>query len=56
MKLHELAPVAGSTTEAKRKGRGIGTGNGKTAGRGGVCAPVPSLQAPHTLFQRMAIL
>ena len=34
MKLHELAPVAGSTTEAKRKGRGIGTGNGKTAGRG----------------------
>ena len=34
MKLHELAPVAGSTTEAKRKGRGLGTGNGKTAGRG----------------------
>ncbi len=34
MKLHELAPAAGSTKEAKRKGRGIGTGNGKTAGRG----------------------
>jgi large subunit ribosomal protein L15 len=34
MKLHELAPAAGSTHEAKRKGRGIGTGNGKTAGRG----------------------
>ena len=34
MKLHELAPVAGSTQVAKRKGRGVGTGNGKTAGRG----------------------
>jgi len=34
MKLHELAPVAGSTFEGKRKGRGPGTGNGKTAGRG----------------------
>ena len=34
MKLHELSPAAGSTTAGKRKGRGIGTGNGKTAGRG----------------------
>ena len=34
MKLHELSPVAGSTQVAKRKGRGVGTGNGKTAGRG----------------------
>ena len=34
MNLHELAPVAGSTHVGKRKGRGIGTGNGKTAGRG----------------------
>ena len=34
MKLHELAPVLGSTQVGKRKGRGIGTGNGKTAGRG----------------------
>ena len=34
MKLHELAPVAGSTFVGKRKGRGVGTGNGKTAGRG----------------------
>ena len=34
MKLHELAPVAGSTHVAKRKGRGVGTGNGKTGGRG----------------------
>ena len=34
MKLHELSPVVGSTHVGKRKGRGIGTGNGKTAGRG----------------------
>ena len=34
MKLHELAPVAGSTHVAKRKGRGHGSGNGKTGGRG----------------------
>ena len=34
MKLHELSPVAGSTHVAKRKGRGIATGNGKTGGRG----------------------
>ena len=34
MKLNELAPVLGSTHVNKRKGRGAGTGNGKTAGRG----------------------
>ena len=34
MKLHELSPAAGSTHTDKRKGRGHGTGNGKTAGRG----------------------
>ncbi len=34
MKIHELSPVPGSTQVAKRKGRGHGTGNGKTAGRG----------------------
>ena len=34
MKLHELKPAEGSVKRAKRKGRGIGTGNGKTAGRG----------------------
>ena len=34
MKLHELAPVVGSTHVGKRKGRGVGTGNGKTGGRG----------------------
>ena len=34
MELHELAPVLGSTQVGKRKGRGCGSGNGKTAGRG----------------------
>ena len=34
MMLHELKPAAGSTKAAKRKGRGAGSGNGKTAGYG----------------------
>ena len=34
MKLHELSPAPGSTTPAWRKGRGAGSGNGKTAGKG----------------------
>ncbi len=34
MKLYELSPVPGSTKEAKRKGRGHGSGNGTQAGRG----------------------
>ena len=34
MKLHELSPVPGSNPKAYRKGRGHGSGNGKTAGRG----------------------
>ena len=34
MNMDELSPAAGSTHAGKRKGRGAGTGNGKTAGRG----------------------
>ena len=34
MKLHELHPALGSVKEAKRIGRGHGSGNGKTAGKG----------------------
>lgn len=34
MKLHELSPAKGSTKTRKRVGRGPGSGNGKTAGRG----------------------
>ncbi len=34
MNLHELKPAEGSTRAAYRKGRGAGSGNGKTAGKG----------------------
>ena len=34
MKLHELSPAAGSVKDVKRVGRGHGSGNGKTAGKG----------------------
>lgn len=34
MKLHELHPDEGSTTAAKRLGRGVGSGLGKTSGKG----------------------
>ena len=34
MKLYELSPAEGSTRENFRKGRGAGSGNGKTAGKG----------------------
>lgn len=34
MKLNELSPSAGSTSNRKRVGRGVGSGTGKTAGRG----------------------
>ena len=34
MKLHELSPAPGSVKDVKRIGRGHGSGNGKTAGKG----------------------
>ncbi len=34
MKLFELSPAEGSRKDAYRKGRGAGSGNGKTAGKG----------------------
>ncbi len=34
MRLNTLSPAPGSRKDAKRVGRGIGSGNGKTAGRG----------------------
>ena len=34
MKLYELSPAEGSAKDAWRKGRGPGSGNGKTAGKG----------------------
>jgi len=34
MRLNEIKPAAGAKTEPKRPGRGIGSGLGKTSGRG----------------------
>lgn len=34
MKLHELKPAEGSTHAKKRLGRGVGSGHGKTSGKG----------------------
>jgi len=34
MRLHDLAPEKGSRKNRKRLGRGVGSGHGKTAGRG----------------------
>ncbi len=34
MKIHELAPAYGATTTSRRVGRGVGSGLGKTAGKG----------------------
>ena len=34
MKIHELSPAPGSVKDVKRVGRGHGSGNGKTAGKG----------------------
>lgn len=61
MKLYEISPVAGATHHKKRVGRGIGSGNGKTAGRGangqgqrsggGVRPGFEGLQTP--LFKRI---
>lgn len=34
MRLHELSPAPGASKDVKRKGRGHGSGNGKTAGKG----------------------
>ncbi len=34
MKLHDLRPAEGSTTAPKRLGRGVGSGLGKTSGKG----------------------
>ena len=34
MKLHTLAPAEGATKERKRLGRGVGSGTGKTSGKG----------------------
>ena len=43
MKLHELHAIPGANKAVTRKGRGIGSGNGKTAGFGSKARrPVPA--------------
>ena len=55
MKLHELSPAEGSTRPNFRKGRGAGSGNGKTGGRGhkgqnARSVYVPALRVVSCLF------
>ena len=49
--LHELRPAAGSRRSNKRKGRGPGSGNGKTAGRGQKGQKARSGGAPRLGFE-----
>ena len=51
MKLHELHPAAGSTTAAKRLGRGVGSGLGKTSGKGHKGARARSGGGPRPGFE-----
>ena len=48
MKLYELSPAAGSVKDVKRIGRGHGSGNGKTAGKGHKGQNARSGQMPMT--------
>ena len=50
MKLHELSPAAGSATPAWRKGRGPGSGNGKTKTLVPAAVFVRDLKADKTRF------
>ena len=59
MKLNELGPAEGSSKAAWRKGRGAGSGNGKTAGKShkvGTPAPaavsVPALREVSSPVQK----
>ena len=66
MKLHELSPSEGSKKKAFRVGRGHGSGNGKTSGKGqkvkklvAAAVFVPALKADRCLstedFQNVAL-
>ena len=54
MKLHELSPAAGSTAPAWRKGRGPGSGNGKTAGFEGGQLPLYRKLPKRGFYNRFA--
>lgn len=49
--LHELSPPEGSRRDPKRKGRGPGSGNGKTAGRGQKGQKARSGGQVHPMFE-----
>lgn len=51
MKLHELSPVAGSVKSRKRIGRGTGSGQGKTAGKGHKGQKARAGRGPHIGFE-----
>ena len=51
MKLHELQPAIGSTTAPKRLGRGVGSGLGKTSGKGHKGARARSGGGPRPGFE-----
>lgn len=51
MKLHELQPAPGSFTAQKRLGRGIGSGLGKTSGKGHKGAKARSGHAKGVYFE-----
>ena len=51
MKLHELQPTFGSTTAPKRLGRGVGSGLGKTSGKGHKGARARSGGGPRPGFE-----
>ena len=53
MKLHELHPAEGSTTAAKRLGRGVGSGLGKTSGKGHKGAKARSGGGQMPLYRRV---
>src|ERR687884_2349731 len=51
MKLHDLKPAPGSHRERKRVGRGIGSGKGKTAGKGMMGQKARSGPGPYRPFE-----
>ena len=51
MRLNELSPAPGSTRSRKRLGRGIGSGHGKTSGRGHKGAGARSGSESHMNYE-----
>ncbi|HEU5011922.1 MAG TPA: 50S ribosomal protein L15 [Roseiflexaceae bacterium] len=51
MKLHDLKPAPGSRREAKRVGRGPGSGKGKTSGKGMMGQKARSGPNPYRTFE-----